>query len=290
VPFLLLLSAVVLSWFVRIERERQRDGRPVLLSLEILRPPAMRAGLSTLALQQLTLLGMFFLLPVYLQTVLGLDAFESGVRIVPLSIALLVTSLLGPRMAARRSPRTVVRVGLVALVVGSIATAGTVNLEATGVDFALSLSLFGAGAGLLLSQLGNVIMSSAPAERSSEGGGLQGTAQNLGASLGTALIGSVLLLGLTSGVTERIEDNDAVPADVRERVLAAAETGLDVVPVDAVEDAAIEAGLPAEEAEQLATGYAEEELFALRRALLVVALLTTIGWWTSRQLPTGARE
>ena len=69
---------------------------------------------------------------------------------------------------------------------------GTIDLELNETGFALSLALFGIGAGLLMSQLGNVIMSSAPPEKTNEAGGLQGTAQNLGASLGTALIGAVL--------------------------------------------------------------------------------------------------
>ena len=62
--------------------------------------------------------------------------------------------------------------------------------------------LFGAGAGLLASQLGNVIMSAAPPAQTNEAGGLQGTAQNLGASLGTALIGAILLIGLTEGFAD----------------------------------------------------------------------------------------
>ena len=87
-----------------------------------------------------------------------------------------------------------------------------------GTAFAVSLVFFGIGAGLLMSQLGNVIMSSVPPEETNEAGGLQGTAQNLGASLGTALIGSVLLLGLLNGFNSRIQENPALPADVKAQI------------------------------------------------------------------------
>ena len=89
---------------------------------------------------------------------------------------------------------------------------GTIDVTLHGAGFAISLVLFGIGAGLLMSQLGNVIMSSAPPEESNEAGGLQGTAQNLGASLGTALIGAILLTTLTNSFVSRIQQNPACRA------------------------------------------------------------------------------
>ena len=110
--------------------------------------------------QQLVLMGTFFVIPVYLQVVLGLDAFETGKRLLPLSVAMLVFALLGPRMAARRSPRTVAQVGLVAVSIGAVVMLATLDVELNDTGFKLALALVGAGAGLLASQLGNVIMSS----------------------------------------------------------------------------------------------------------------------------------
>jgi hypothetical protein len=87
----------------------------------------------------------------------------------------------------------VAQAGLLALVAASVALLGTIDAELNGARFALALAIFGVGAGLLLSQLGNVIMSSVDPKDTNDAGGRQGTAQNLGASLGTALIGSVLI-------------------------------------------------------------------------------------------------
>ena len=96
-------------------------------------------------------------------------------------------------------------------------------------------------------------MSSVDPSKTNEAGGLQGTAQNLGASLGTALIGAVLIAALTSGFVSRVEENPAVPPPVRERIAEAAEAGIPVVPVDDVEAAALQQGLPADQAEAIAT-------------------------------------
>ena len=119
----------------------------------------------------------------------------------------------------------------------------TLDVELNDTGFKVALVFIGAGAGLLASQLGNVIMSSVPPAKTSEGGGLQGTAQNLGASLGTAIIGAVLLSSLATGFSERIVDNPAIPEAAREQIVANTEEGIDIVPVADVEQAAIDGGL-----------------------------------------------
>ncbi len=234
VPFLVLGGLALLGAFFVWEQRRARLGRDQLLDTTLLRVAQLRAGLSSLLGQQLVLMGTFFVIPVYLQVVLGLDAFETGKRLLPLSGAMLVFALLGPRIAARRSPRTVAQLGLVAVSIGAIVMLATLDVTLNDTGFKIALALIGAGGGLLASQLGNVIMSSVAPAKSSEGGGLQGTAQNLGSSLGTAIIGAVLLASLATGFSERIADNPDVPAAARETIVANTEQGIDIVPVNDV--------------------------------------------------------
>ena len=128
-------------------------------------------------------------------------------------------------------------------------------------------------------------MSSVPPDRTNEAGGLQGTAQNLGASLGTALIGAVLLTGLTSGFIDRVQDNPALPESTQAALVDRASQGLDAVPVDQVEEAAIDAGLPADQAKVIADAYGEAELDGLRNALAAVAFFSVLAFWFTRKLP-----
>src|SRR5207302_3726355 len=125
----------------------------------------------------------------------------------------------------------------------------TIDVTLNGTSFAVSLVFFGIGAGLLMSQLGNVIMSSAPPEETNEAGGLQGTAQNLGASLGTALIGSVLLLGLLNGFNTRIQNNQALPSSVKTQISTATEEGIPIVTTEQANKALLDAGVKPAEAE-----------------------------------------
>jgi EmrB/QacA subfamily drug resistance transporter len=285
VPFLILAGLACLGGFVLWEERRERQGRDTLLDRSLLRIEHLRAGLTTLLMQQLILLGTFFVLPVYLQVVLGLDAFETGKRLFPMSVAMFIAAMAGPRLAAGFAPKRVAQAGLVALIVASLVLLGTIDVELNETGFAIALALFGVGAGLLLSQLGNVIMSSVGEDKTNEAGGLQGTAQNLGASLGTALIGAVLISALTTGFVSRVEENPAVPESAREQIGRAADKGIPVVPVSDVEQVALKEGLSADQAEALAEDYGHAQLQALKRAIGAVGIFAVLSLWFTRRLP-----
>jgi hypothetical protein len=234
-------------------------------------------------------MGTFFVLPVYLQIVLGFDAFETGKRLLPLSGAMLVAALLGPKLAGRRSPRTVAQLGLIAISAGAVVMLATLDVNLNDTGFKTALILMGIGAGLLASQLGNVIMSSVDESKTSEAGGLQGTALNLGASIGTALIGAVLIVGLVNGFNSNLADNPDVSAPVRQTIATNTEEGIDIVSVDEAEQRALQEGLPQQEASAVADSYGDAELSALRQSLGAVAFIALLSLWFTRRLPTSTR-
>jgi MFS family permease len=285
VPFLILGGFVVLGCFMAWEEHRERLGKSTLLDRSLLKIEALRGGLSSLCAQQLILMGTFFVLPVYLQVVLGFDAFETGKRLFPMSLSMLAAALTGPKLAARFAPRAVVQVGLAAMAIAALVLVGTIDVTLNGTAFAVSLIFFGIGAGLLISQLGNVIMSSAPPEQTNEAGGLQGTAQNLGASLGTALIGSVLLLGLLNGFNSRIQENPAVAPELKAQIATATENGIPIITTEQAHQAMLDAGATSAEADAVTADYGNAQLDALKTSMLAVALLAVISFWFTRRLP-----
>lgn len=283
----MILAGLALLWVLAAWEERQSAlGRPMLVDLRLLRIVTLRAGLTSLFVLQLVMLGTFFVLPVYFQTVLGLDAFATGLRLVPMSITMLVFALAGPRVAARRSPQRVVQAGLVALAIGTAVVLGNLDTQLASPVIGLGLAIFGAGAGFVASQLGNVIMSSVDQARTNEAGGLQGTAQNLGASFGTALIGAILITGLTTAFVDNVTNNPSVPPDIRTAVQAQVEeTGLGIVPIAEAERLALVAGLPPDQAALLAADYGDALLTGLQSALGAVAIVALLGLWFTRRLP-----
>jgi MFS family permease len=288
VPFLILGGLGVLGGFVNWEQRQHRLGRDRLVDPSLLRIKRLRAGLTTLLGQQLVLMGVFFVIPVYLQTVLGFDAFETGKRLLPLSLAMLIFAMAGPKIAGRRSPRTVAQMGLVSISIGATVMLATLDVSLNDTGFKTALILIGAGGGLLASQLGNVIMSSVDPSKSSETGGLQGTALNLGSSIGTALIGAILIVNLISGFNANVADNPAVPASVQETIAANTEEGIDIVPVAQVEQLALKEGLAEEQAAAVADDYGAAQLDALRISLGAIAAAALISLWFTRRLPRSA--
>jgi len=285
VPFFILAGLGALAAFTVWEEHREEHGHDTLLDRKLLRIVPLRAGLLTLMMQQLILLGTFFVLPVYLQVVLGLDAFETGKKLFPLSVTMVLAAMAGPKLAAGFAPRTVTRWGLLALAAASVALLATIDVELNDAGFVFSVGLFGIGAGLMLSQLGNVIMSSVDPSKTNEAGGLQGTAQNLGASLGTALIGAVLIASLTSGFVENVAQNPSLPGDVKQRVAQVQQKGVPVVPVDQVEQAAEQEGLPPDQAQAVAAEYGDAQLQGLKTAIGAVAIFALLSLWFTRHLP-----
>lgn len=282
--WLIISGLILLGIFVRHERSFIEAGKEPLLDIRLLGIPPMRAGLTTYLSQQFIIMSTFFVLPLFLQTVLGYDALETGIILLPLSLSLLVFALLGARMAGRYSPKRIAYFGLASMFSGLVLLIAFTSTDLRSTGFAIALALVGAGNGLLVSQLGNVIMSSVPAERGSEAGGLQGTAMNLGASLGVALIGSILIASLVSNFQTNVVSDPAL-ANIAPQLSAQAEASANFVTVEQVASAATEAGLTPEEAAAVTDQYASAQISALKTAFAAIALFALLSLWYVQSLP-----
>ncbi|WP_236967060.1 MFS transporter [Microbacterium aurantiacum] len=284
VAYLILLAIVVLWLFVRRQRHLERTGGSPLLKVGLLGIPALRSGLAMFLSQYFAIAALFFVVPVYLQTIQGYDALQTGLRILPLSLGLILFSVVGSRLSTVRSPRQIARWGQGVLALGVLLVFAAVQPDLAGVIFAIGMFIVGSGFGLLASQLGNVNMSAVSAADTSEVGGLQGTFQNLGSSFGTALVGSVFILLLTSGFTGAIESSD-LPSSIRQQVVAATETGTPILSQAEAEQALEAGGATPDEAAQIAQTYAETQVASLRQALFLVFALAVVALMLSCGLP-----
>ena len=167
----------------------------------------------------------------------------------------------------------------------SVLLLGTIDVELNETDFAVALAVFGVGAGLLLSQLGNVIMSSVDPAKTNEAGGLQGTAQNLGASLGTALIGAVLIAALTSGFVSRDRGQPGRAAGRARPDRAGGREGDPGGAGGRRGEGRARRGAVREQAKALAGDYGDAQLQGLKRAIGAVAVFALLALWFTRQLP-----
>src|SRR5918994_4323600 len=222
VIWLMTAGAVVLLLFLSWEDHLIADGKEPLINLPRLRNPVLRGGLIAFMFQYMLQAGLFFVVPLYLSVALGLSAIATGVRLLPLSLTLLLAAVGVPRVFPNASPRIVVRFGFLALFAGIAVMVALLDVGAGPEIVTWPMLLTGLGIGALASQLGAVTVSSVPDERTGEVGGLQNTVTNLGASIGTALAGAVLISALSSSFFANIADNPDVP----DRVVAEAKVEL----------------------------------------------------------------
>ncbi|MBU6216724.1 MAG: MFS transporter [Acidobacteria bacterium] len=284
-PFVVTAGLVLIGLFVRWERHRESAGREPLVHLDRLRIVPLRAGLTLFSAQNLILMGIFFSIPLYLQVVQGFDALETGVLMLPVSIALFLTSASGPLLGRRWSPRTIVRAGLVVLLIADLALMALVDPDLARPAFLAAMGVLGVGMGLLASQLGNVVQSSVDEAGRSEAGGLQWTAQQFGGALGTALIGAVVIGGLASALGSLVAADPAVSDEVEAQVGVALESGVAFVPVDQVRTAVDSAGVPPVEADALVAAYGQAQLQGLRIGLLLAGLIVVGAMFLTSGLP-----
>lgn len=283
--YLILLGIALLVVFMKRQRDLERAGREALLKVSLLSVPALRSGLAGFTSQYFAIAALFFVVPVYLQTILSYDALETGIRILPLSVGLIICSIIGSRLSSRRAARWISRLGQLTMALGILLVMAGIEPTLTGWSFTIGMFVIGAGFGLLASQLGNVNMSAVSEEESSEVGGLQGTFQNLGSSFGTAVVGSIFILLLTSGFATAVQTSTTLPDDVKAEVQDAISAGAPIVSQQQVEDAVTGAGGSADQASEIGRSYTAAQVASLQQSLFWVFAFMVLSVVLSRNLP-----
>ena len=264
-------------------RARSRSSAAALL-----RNRQLNGGLTMFFFQYLVQAGVFFVVPLYLSVALGLSAIDTGVRILPLSLTLLAAAIGDPaalpeRLAAARRAQRPARAASPARSCCSARSTSTPGPEVVLVP----LLLIGLGIGALASQLGAVTVSAVPDEQSPEVGGVQNTMTNLGASIGTALAGSILIATL-SAVVRRPTSSTAPRSRPAVKSQAQVELGGGVPFIsDADLNAALdEANVPPRQSDAAVSAYQEARISGLQSALAVLAIFVVIALFLAQKIPT----
>jgi Na+/melibiose symporter-like transporter len=289
-PTLFVIAAgfVVLGFFVTWQRHREHQGRDPLVRLTLFKNLVLRAGVSMLLAQNMILMGIFFVMPLYLQVVLGYNAFDTGVRMLPISVTLFAAALAGPKLAQWFGPRTTVRAGLAVLLVGTVVLLSTIKPELDTGWFAITMAILGLGMGMISGQLGNVVQSSVQEAERSEAGGVQNTAQQFGSSLGVALMGAIVIGGLAAGFLNSVNAHSDLSQATKDKANTSLEAGVPFIPASEVAAAATKAGVPEDEVAIITDTYARSELAALKAGVLLAGFIILGSFWFTRKLPTTA--
>ncbi|MCX5588117.1 MFS transporter [Streptomyces erythrochromogenes] len=283
----LMLLGILLVWlFLCWEHRLVRRGREPLVDPAMLENKQLTGGLTMFFFQYLVMMGIFFVVPLYLSVALGLSALATGARLLPLSVTLLAAAVLIPRFLPDVSPRRVVRLGTLALLVGAVILMAALDADAGAEVVTVPLLLIGLGMGALASQLGAVTVSAVPQSQSAEVGGVQNAVTNLGSSIGTALAGSIMIAALTSSFLTSVQANPAVPSSVKSQATVQLASGAPFLSDAQLESALAEAGVSPEVAEAALGANEEARLDGLRAALAILSFAALIALFFTQRIPT----
>ena len=216
----LVFGLIFLALFLLRQASLEDRGKVPLVSTKLLTNRGFMSGTTVLAVAVLGQFGLVFILPIFLQGLLGKDAFHSGIAILPLSIAILVGSPVAGILSGRFNvpQRYLIQVGLALSVAGSILVRQETTAASSVATFIPGLALFGLGFGLTISQLANLTLSSASVEMAGEASGVNNTFRQIGTSMGQALIGALLISALTSQLTHDVAASKTLPPAVKPQV------------------------------------------------------------------------
>jgi MFS family permease len=196
---LMAAGVAFLVWFFFYTRGRERAGKEPLLTLRLFRNRTSNLALVTQNLQWLVLMGVSFVVAVFLQEVRGYNAIETGVIFTAATVGVLVSSLAAERLAKRHAQRTLIMTGFIVTAAGIGVLLALVGASSRVIACGPGLLLIGLGIGVMLTPSVNVVQSSFPEALQGDISGLSRSVSNLGSSFGTAIAGTILVSDLASG-------------------------------------------------------------------------------------------
>jgi EmrB/QacA subfamily drug resistance transporter len=219
IPFAFWFAAVCLALFVVTEYFEEKEGRAPMLQMSLFGHSGFSIGLLTLGIVSLGQFGAFFVLPIFLQSALGFDAWRTGLAFLAASITMFVMGPVSGFLASKFKPKWIVSIGMFILAGGLYYLERTLSLDTSIRSLIPSLIVFGLGAAMTAAQLTNVILSAVPARFAGEASAANSTVRQVGTTIGIAVLGTVLAGTLATGIRDRVGSDPAIPAAAREEIV-----------------------------------------------------------------------
>jgi EmrB/QacA subfamily drug resistance transporter len=198
------LGTVALLLFAVVEVRRQRAGKFFLFDFSLWGYRAFRYGNLAGTIVSLGEFGLLFALPLFLQAVIGYDAFTTGLIFLSLAVGAFFAAPISATVARLYGPRRAVTLGMGLEAVGIFFTTLLISPDMSGLMIAVPLFVYGVGVGLATAQLTSIVLSDVPPARSGLASGTNSTMRQVGSALGVAILGTVLFASLVSGTRDNL--------------------------------------------------------------------------------------
>jgi EmrB/QacA subfamily drug resistance transporter len=197
-----VIALAIFGWF---ELRRKRNGKVPLLDVELFKDRNLRVGTIVMLLAYLSMSGALFAVSLFLQSVLQLNAFDTGLTTLPLTIGLLIFAVLAPSLSAKLGHKKLMAIGCIIAIIGCLLLSYQFKMNTTMMDLLPGMFVMGAGLGFAMALSVDAALLNIPAESQNNASGVTSTGQSLGESMGTAIIGVILILGVFGGISHAVD-------------------------------------------------------------------------------------
>ena len=243
VPFLWAAGVICLIQFVHWEQHLEEKGRDRLIDLEMFGIRDFVKGLNVRFIQVVLIAGTIFTVPLFLQVTYGISAFETGFILLGLTAGLLLTAIGGAKRGLNILPKKKIQWGFLTAIAGVLIMMGYMFVGNAPAGLVPGLFVYGLGMGLVVSQIVNLIMSAVTPGQTAEASGIASTLETLGSAVGTAVIGTILVVALTGGVGMMVEQSTVFPSELKQQISQDMAASLEVVSTQVVSDTIQENGV-----------------------------------------------
>lgn len=286
-PVFVVAGLLILTAFILYEKYYENSGRTPLISLQLFKNNQFVAGASTMAVLALGQAGLFFTIPVFLQAVRHLDALHTGLTLLPMSLALLVAAPLSAFLNKYIKPKRLIQIGLALSVLAFIVLRATLSVDSTAWSLAPGFIIFGFGMGLIMAQVSNLTLSAVSPQEAGEASGVNNTLRMVGQTLGSAILGAILLSALVTNVTTGIKDSTAIPDRAKDSIIQGVENNVSSISFGA-QDTSSDSTVPKVVRDELATITNQSTVDANKTVMVYGTIFIILGLLVSTRLSNGA--
>jgi EmrB/QacA subfamily drug resistance transporter len=202
---IIILGIIALAGFGWFELRRKRNGKVPLFDMDLLKDRNLRTGTTIMLIAYLSMSGALFAVSLFLQSVMQLNSFDTGLTTLPLTMGLLIFAVLAPSLSGKVGHKKLMGLGCIIAIIGCLVLSYQFKLNTTSWDLIPGMFIMGAGLGFAMSLSVDVALFNIPAEGQNNASGLTSTGQSLGESMGTAIIGVILILGVFGGISHAVD-------------------------------------------------------------------------------------
>lgn len=283
VPVSIFAGIIILILFFWWEQRVQNKGNTPLVSLKLFKNRQFSSSSLTTAVMSLGLSGLVFSLPVFLQAVRQLDAFHTGLTLLPLSLTVLVISPIAGFLGHKFPPKYIIMAGMLINSISYLILRHGLSTTSTEWSIAPGLIIFGLGMALVMSQINNLALSAVSVQEAGEASGVLNTLRQVGSTLGSAIIGSILLTTLSTNLVSGVEKSTVIPEQAKTQI--ADSIGSQTSNVEFQGGAQLPASVPQSVKDEIVSIGHKATVDANKRALSYGAFFAFIGFITSFFLP-----